>query len=163
MPGKKRIKSKSKKSMSDWDRMIAGVDESRLNARGRAALAQLRSGPIQVSANAVPRLSDIARAVASAISRPTPTSATRPPVLLPAEARGAAVANFANTMDKILQSAQPKKRRGTVVPKTPPPSSGPKVITLANGAMILSEPPPIRRKPSGKASISRRRATHRTR
>jgi hypothetical protein len=115
MPGKKRIKSKSKKSMSDWDRMLAGVDESRLNARGRAALAQLRSGPIQVSANAVPRLSDIARAVASIVR---PTQASRAGGVSPLAKISNTIGNVVSADERLRPPPPARKKKLSMPPKT---------------------------------------------
>jgi hypothetical protein len=115
MPDKKP-RRQAKKSMSDYDRMLAGIDESRLNARGRAALAQMRQGPT-VKANAVPRLSDIARSIAAVVK---PTQASRAGGISPLAKISNTIGNTVLGYDPVRGKPPAKKRKMASPPKAAP-------------------------------------------
>lgn len=158
----RKLRTRAKRKR-DADRMVdlavgrpTGADMSRAeiatvaNSKKRQAQATM----LVVSSRSLPSL---VRAVAR---RPKPaSSATRPPVLLPPESRYAAVTNFVNTMDNILDSRQSKKRKGSVS-KT---ASSQKFINLPGGGIALAVPPPVKRKITGGGSSSRRSVSHRSR
>jgi hypothetical protein len=72
----KKVRTKAKAPINP---LLAGIDPARFSATGQALLAQALNAPPQVRANAVPRLSDIARSVGGGSRSRSPRFAAEDP------------------------------------------------------------------------------------